>query len=97
MKFCSLVLELHLPQNFCHRHTERHFLQIVDSCSGHPKTCESTKNRMSENFTKPILSSIYIEKSKNWIFLAIKIIIMEIFVRFLHNLMQEYEIHFVNK
>ena len=23
MKFCSLVLKLHLPLNFCHRHTDR--------------------------------------------------------------------------
>ena len=75
MKFCSLVLELHLPQNFCHRHTDRqtdtqtdrqidrHFPKIVKSCSGHPKTCKSVKNRKSKICTKPILSSTFIEES----------------------------------
>ena len=67
MKFCSLVLELHLPQNFCHRHTERqtdrHFPKIVKSCSGHPKACKSIKNRKSKICTKQILSSTYIEES----------------------------------
>ena len=56
MKFCSLVLELHLPQNFCHTHTDtqtyrqtdRHFPEIVKSCSGHPKTCKSIENRKSK-------------------------------------------------
>ena len=69
MKFCSLVLELHLPQNFCHTHagtqTDRHFPEIVKSCSGHPKTCKSTKNRKSKICTKPIPSFTYIEESKN--------------------------------
>ena len=41
MKFYALVLELHLPQNFCHtqlhRQTNRHFPEIVESFSGHPK------------------------------------------------------------
>ena len=64
MKFCSLVLELHLPQNFCHTHTDRHFPKIVKSCSGHPKTCKSIENRKSKICTKPILSSICIEESK---------------------------------
>ena len=74
MKFCLLVLGLHLPQSFCptntQRHTNRHkntqthtqtyidkhFSEIVKSCSGYPKTCKSC--------AKPILSSIYIEESK---------------------------------
>ena len=76
MKFCSLVLELHLPQNFCHTHTDtqtnrhtdtqtdRHFPEIVKSCSGHPKTRQSIENRKSKICTKPILSSTYIEESK---------------------------------
>ena len=68
MKFCWLVLELHLPQNFCHRHTDsqtdRHFPEIVNSCSGHPKTCKSIKDWKSKICTKPILSSIYVEESK---------------------------------
>ena len=73
MKFCSLVLQLHLPQNFCHTHTDtqtdtrtnRHFSEIFKSCSGHPKTCLSIKIRKSIIFTKLILSSIHIEESKN--------------------------------
>ena len=70
MNFRALVLELHLPQNFCHRHTDtqtdRHFPKIVKPCSGHPKTCKSIKNRKSKTCTKPILSSIYIEESKKF-------------------------------
>ena len=65
MKFRALVLELHLPQNFCHTHTDtqtdRHFLEIVKSSSGHPETCKSIENWKSKTFTKPILSSIYVE------------------------------------
>ena len=76
MKFCSLVLELHLPQNFCHTHTDRHtdrqtdrhFPEIVKSCSGHPKTCKSIKNRKSKIFTKHILSSSYTDESKKLLF-----------------------------
>ena len=62
MKWCALVLELHLPRNFCHTH--RHFPEIVKSYSGHPKTCKSIKNRKSKNCTQTILSSTYIEESK---------------------------------
>ena len=73
MKFRALVLELHLSQNFCHthtdtqthRHTDRHFPELVKLCSGHPKTCKSIENRKSKTCTKPILSSICIEESKN--------------------------------
>ena len=65
MKFGGLVLKLHLPQNFCNAQTDRHFPEIVKSCSGHPKTCKSIENRKLKICTKPILSSIYIEESKN--------------------------------
>ena len=73
MKFCSLVLELHLPQNFCHRHTDthphrqtdRHFPKIV-------KSCKSIKNRKSKICTKPVLSSSYIEENKNTCSLFLK-------------------------
>ena len=44
--------------------TDWHFPEIVKSCSGHPKTCKSIKNRKSKICTKPILSSIYIEESR---------------------------------
>ena len=40
-----------------HRHADRHFPKIVKSCSGHPETCKSIKNRKSKICTKPILSS----------------------------------------
>ena len=63
MKFCAFVVELHLPKNFV-THTDRHFPEVVKSCSGHPKTCKFMKNRKSKICTKPILSSIYIEESK---------------------------------
>ena len=73
MKFCSLVLEIHLPHNFRHTHTDtqthrqtdRHFPNIVKSCSGHPKMCKSIKNRKSKICLKPILSSACIEESNN--------------------------------
>ena len=45
--------------------TDRHFPKIVKSCSGHPKTCKSIKNRKSKICMKPILPSSYIEESKN--------------------------------
>ena len=79
MKFCRLVLELHLSQNFCPTHTDtqtqrhtdtqtdRHFPEIVKSCSGHPKTCKSIKNWKPKICTKPIFSSTYIEESNNYI------------------------------
>ena len=65
MKFCALVFELYLPQNFCHTdsQTDRHFPEIVNLCSEHPKMCKSIKNRTLKILTKLILSSIYIEES----------------------------------
>ena len=67
MKFCELVLELHLPQNFCHTdtQTDRQFPEIVKSCSGYSKACKSIKNLRSKICTKPVLSSMYIVESKN--------------------------------
>ena len=50
-----------------HRQTDRHFPEVVKSCSGHPKTCKSFINRNLIICTKPILSSTYIEESKNCI------------------------------
>ena len=44
MKFRALVLEQHLPQSFCHTHTDRHFPEIFKSCSGHPKSVNPLKN-----------------------------------------------------
>ena len=67
MKFCPLVFELHLAQNFCHRHIDIHLPEIVKSFSGHSKTFKSIKNWKSKIFTKLILSSIYIEESKMFV------------------------------
>ena len=64
MKFCARIFELHLPQNFCSTHTDRHFPEIVKSCSGHPEACKSIKNQKSKVCTKPILFLyIYIEET----------------------------------
>ena len=52
-------------QRETHRHTDRRFPEIVNLFSGHPKTCKSIKNWQSKIFMKPILSSIYVEESKN--------------------------------
>ena len=64
MKFCGLVRELYLPQNFSHSQrdtqTDRHFPEIIKLYSGHPKTSESIKNLKSKILTKPIISSIVI-------------------------------------
>ena len=40
MKFNFLVLELCLPQNFCHIHTDRHFPEIVKWKTRMPLFCE---------------------------------------------------------
>ena len=64
MKFRGLVLELRLPQNFWHTRTNRHFPEIFKSCLGCPKTYKFIQNRMSKNFMKPKLSSIYVEECK---------------------------------
>ena len=71
----ALVLDLYLPQNFCHTHTVadrqkdrktgRHFPKIVKSCSGYPKTYKYIKNRKSKFCMKEILSSFYIKKVKS--------------------------------
>ena len=66
MEFSGLVLELNLPQNFCHTdaQTDKHFPEILKSCPGHLKTCKSIKILQSKMLTKPILTSIYAEESK---------------------------------
>ena len=72
MKFCRLGSRATLVTKFLsHTHrqrdrqTDRHFSEIVQSCSGHPKTCQSIKNRKSKNCAKAILSPTYIEENKN--------------------------------
>ena len=45
------------------RQTDRHFLKMMKSCSGHFKTCKSLETRMSKIFVNPILSS-YVYRRK---------------------------------
>ena len=46
------------------RQTDIHYSEIVKSCSGLPKTCESVKNPKSKICMKPNRSYIYIEENK---------------------------------
>ena len=52
-----------------HAQRDNHFLEIVKSCSGHPKTCKSIKNRKSKIFTKPMPFAIYRKNVQNPIIL----------------------------
>ena len=74
MKFCSLVLELHLPQNFCHTHTDRQtdiFQTQSNRVQDIPKRVNPSKTG-NRKFAKPILSSTYIEENKKKINIANK-------------------------
>ena len=66
--FRALLLEIQRPQNFgdiqTERPTNRHFLKMVKSCSGHLKTCKSIENWMSKIFASLILSSYAHRRSK---------------------------------
>ena len=62
MQFRQLVFALIWPQNLCHTQTDRHFVKIVNLCSGHPKMCKSIKNQFSQFQYFLILN---IEESKN--------------------------------
>ena len=63
IKFCALVLELHLPQKFFHTH-RLYFTEIFDSFLGHSKKCKSMINWKSKIFTKRMLFSMYIVEQK---------------------------------
>ena len=63
MKIC-ISFRVPLATNFCHTQTDRHFPEIVKTCSRYPKMCKSIKNWKSENFPKPILSFTNIEECK---------------------------------
>ena len=66
MKFCRLVIEIPLTQNFCHPHTDRQtFPRNSEIVIGHIRTYKSIKNWKSKIFMKPILPSICAEESKN--------------------------------
>ena len=59
MKFSAIGLKLSFLQDFYHtyRHTDRHFLKIVKSYSGHPKRYKSIKNRKQKLPTKSLFST----------------------------------------
>ena len=65
--FCALVLEIQCAQNFGDIKTDRHFLKMASSSSGHLKACKSIENRMSKIFTNPILSSYVFRHSTNFL------------------------------
>ena len=47
-------------------HTDRHFLKMVKSCSGHFKTCKCIKNTRSQKFSAiQCFFLVYVEESKN--------------------------------
>ena len=76
MKMCALVSSYTCHKIFItHTHTtqtdDRHFREIVKSCTGHPKTCKSIKNRKTKIFSKPIIYCIYTEESKKETFLVL--------------------------
>ena len=65
MKFRALVLELQLPQNFCHTDRQTDIFQKQSNrVQDIPKRCKSIENRKSKICKKPILSSSYIDESK---------------------------------
>ena len=66
MKFCALVLELHLLQNFCHTHTQTDIFQKWS------KRVQDVSKRVNPSKTgsriflrKQYFLLIYIEESKN--------------------------------
>ena len=69
MKFCSLVLELHLPQNFCHTHTETHrqadIFQKQSNCVQDLLKHVNPSKPEIKNLHETNTFSIYIEESKN--------------------------------
>ena len=65
MKLCALVLELLLPQNFCHTHTDRQtFSRNSQFGFRTSQTSKSIKNWESKISTKTIFSSIHVVESK---------------------------------
>ena len=73
MKFRTLVLEFRRKSFVIHtqsdtqrdKQTDRHFSEIVKSCSGHPKTWKSIKSWKSKIFMKSIFSFVHIEESND--------------------------------
>ena len=76
--FLLSVFTLTRSQNLCHTQTDRqsdkHFLNLVKSCSGYSIMCKLVKSWKSKTFKIPMLSS-YIEyrrKKKNKAFVLYK-------------------------
>ena len=74
MQFHSSVFELVRPRNLCHTsQTDRHFANILKSCSGHAKVNKSIKNWNLDTFflyciLKKIMTNLKIfPKVHNWI------------------------------
>ena len=70
MNFCSLVLELHLPQNFCHTHTDTQTHRQTFSRNSQIvfRTSQNVTIHQKpeiENLHETDISSTYIEESKN--------------------------------
>ena len=57
ISFLALVLEIQCPQNFGEIHTDKHFLKMVKSCSGHLKICKFIENRKLKIFANPMTKS----------------------------------------
>ena len=49
MKFCSLVLELHLPQNFCHTHTDTQTYRHTDTQTYRHTDTQTDRQTFSKN------------------------------------------------
>ena len=64
--FCHTHTDTQTPDTQTHRYTltqtDRHFPEIVKSCSRYPNSCNCKKEK-SKIFAKPIRSSILIEES----------------------------------
>ena len=77
MKFCALILELHLPQNFCHIHTdiqtdgETNRQTFSRNCQIVIRTSQNVyiyQKLEAENLDETNTFSIYTKKSKNVLF-----------------------------
>ena len=76
-----------------HTQTDRHFPEIVKSCSEHCKTCRFIKNQKSKICTKPIFSFTYIEESKNiWCLPVTRLLLQSVWCAHFRDLKSDYQI-----
>ena len=61
ISFCSSAVTNFVSHE--DRQTDRHFVEMLKSCSGHLKMCKTVKNRNLKSFTIPVLS-LYTENRK---------------------------------